>query len=120
ARGGRSGRLGRTHGSTPAAEARREVMSRRTRRQFVRESTATASAITALGSSTAHAAGPGGVEFVSSWQRAPNRVWIGPEFWANPLQDWRLAGGRVECHKAAPERHVHLLTHALTGAVGNF
>jgi len=43
----------------------------------------------------------------------PDRVWIGAEYWTNPLQDWRLANGRAECTKAAPNRHVHLLTWSL-------
>ncbi|MBI4476392.1 MAG: hypothetical protein HY654_04415, partial [Acidobacteria bacterium] len=25
------------------------------------------------------------------------RTWIGPSFWANRLQDWRLHDGRIEC-----------------------
>ncbi len=25
------------------------------------------------------------------------RIWLGESFWANRLQDWRLAGGRIEC-----------------------
>ncbi|MDQ3684021.1 MAG: alkaline phosphatase D family protein [Acidobacteriota bacterium] len=52
-------------------------------------------------------------KFVSDWSNTPDRVWIGSEYWANPLQDWRVAGGRLECVKAAPDRNVHLLTHQL-------
>ena len=33
--------------------------------------------------------------------------------WANPLQDWRIAGGRIKCVKAAANRNVHLLTRQL-------
>jgi hypothetical protein len=28
--------------------------------------------------------------FESSWPKTANRTWLGPEYWANPLQDWRL------------------------------
>src|ERR1041384_2120816 len=34
-------------------------------------------------------------DFVSAWDKTPDRVWLGPEYWANPLQDWRVAGGGV-------------------------
>ncbi|HVX59610.1 MAG TPA: alkaline phosphatase D family protein, partial [Pirellulales bacterium] len=49
----------------------------------------------------------------SSWQAANDRVWLGAEYWANPLQDWRIANGRIECIKPAPNRNVHLLTRRL-------
>ena len=51
--------------------------------------------------------------FRSQWSNTPDRIWLGPEYWANPLQDWRIAKGRLECVKAAPNRSVHLLTHEL-------
>lgn len=62
--------------------------------------------------------GPTGAEteFSSKWQRTPDRVWIGAEYWANPLQDWRIAGGRLECTRAAPWRNVQLLTRDLLAA----
>ncbi len=41
------------------------------------------------------------------------RVWIGPEFWSNPLQDWRLRDGRIECIVSGGDRHVYLLTREL-------
>ena len=30
----------------------------------------------------------------------PERVWVGPEYWANRLQDWRVREGRMECIEA--------------------
>ena len=48
----------------------------------------------------------------------PDRPWIGPEFWSNPLQDWRLRNGRIECFVAGGDRNVFLLTHELTGQPG--
>ena len=53
------------------------------------------------------------VEFRSVWYECPDRVWLGPEYWANPLQDWQIAGGRIECVNAAADRNVHLLTRHL-------
>ena len=53
--------------------------------------------------------------FTSDWHRYPGleRIWIGPDYWANRLQDWRLAGGRLECIATDPKmpmRTVHLTT----------
>ncbi|MER7471379.1 alkaline phosphatase D family protein [Micromonospora sp. NPDC000018] len=46
------------------------------------------------------------------------RPWLGPDFWANRLQDWRLADGRIE-GIAQPGPHrlrtVGVLTRELTG-----
>ena len=60
---------------------------------------------------------PGGVaEFRSTWPRGVERVWIGPEYNANRLQDWRISDGRLECLEASerqPIRTVHLLTAVL-------
>lgn len=46
----------------------------------------------------------------------PDRVWIGRDFWANRLQDWRVQGGRVECvesRRSMPMRTAHVLTREL-------
>ena len=59
-------------------------------------------------------------EFAANWNRCPDRVWIGPEFWSNPLQDWRVANGRIECTHAAGDRNVHLLTRSLGEKDGDF
>ncbi len=48
-------------------------------------------------------------EFRSAWPAAVERIWAGPEYWANRLQDWRVRGGRLECTAAAADRNVHLL-----------
>jgi alkaline phosphatase D len=50
-------------------------------------------------------------DFASNWSDANDRIWIGPEYWANPLQDWHLTGGRVECRTAGANRSLFLLTH---------
>ena len=57
-------------------------MTRRTRRQFVRDSAAVAAALSAGSRSTATEAAAG---FQSRWQATPDRVWVGPEYWTNPL-----------------------------------
>src|SRR5690349_9785792 len=47
------------------------------------------------------------------------RPWIGPEYWANPLQDWRLRNGRIECFVAGGDRNVFLLTREVTDQPGS-
>lgn len=49
--------------------------------------------------------------FSAAWQGRADALWLGPEYWANRLQDWRLEGGRAECVRARlPMRTLHLLT----------
>ncbi len=63
------------------------------------------------------------VEFQSAWPTHIERTWIGPEYWANRLQDWQISGGRLECveaRSAKPFRTVHLLTRRLGMAPGEF
>ena len=40
----------------------------------------------------------------------PFRAWLGPNYWANPLQDWRANGPRWECHAAGGDRNVFWLS----------
>ncbi|MCG6921809.1 MAG: alkaline phosphatase D family protein [Acidobacteria bacterium] len=54
-------------------------------------------------------------EFRSAWPVDASRPWIGPDYWANPLQDWHLRNGLLECHVAGGDRNVFLLTRE-TGA----
>ncbi len=60
-----------------------------------------------------------GAEFRSDFS-SHDRVWIGPQYWANPLQDWRLHDGRVEAAASGGNRNLFLLTHELSGAVAPF
>jgi len=61
-----------------------------------------------------------GAEFASAWPAEAERVWAGREYWANPLQDWRVARGRLECVVSGQNRHVQLLTHDLGLEDGEF
>jgi len=85
------------------------------RRDFLHETAAATAAIAAASTlpSSAAAAAAAGSEFKSQWDQANDRVWLGAEYWANPLQDWRIAKGRIECINAAANRNVHLLTREL-------
>ncbi len=58
--------------------------------------------------------------FQSRFEQTPDRIWLGSELWANPLEDWQVKGGRLECTTAAPGRSVHVLTHQLADRPGSF
>jgi len=64
--------------------------------------------------------GPGAGEFESRWSQSPDRDWVGPEYWANRLQDWRVRNGRLESVSSLPMRTVHLLTRRLSSRSGDF
>ena len=57
-------------------------------------------------------------DLASGWGNVPDRVWIGPEYWANPMEDWRIQDGRLECIRGGAGRSVHALTRQVTAAVG--
>lgn len=51
----------------------------------------------------------------ANFATAPSeQTWLGPQYWANRLQDWRLSDGRIECAVAGGDRNVYLLTHELS------
>jgi len=64
------------------------------------------------------AASPAVPGFAAESSDREERPWIGPEFWSNPLQDWRLRNGRIECFVSGGDRNVFLLTHDLTDQAG--
>jgi alkaline phosphatase D len=59
-------------------------------------------------------------DFASNWPAAADQVWLGPEYWANRLQDWRVHDGRIECVTAGGDRNVFLLTHELAARAQPF
>ena len=63
-------------------------------------------------------AGP--AAFRSAFPEKVTRIWPGPAYWANRLQDWRIAGGRLECVTSGADRNVHLLTRQLGAAAGGW
>jgi phosphodiesterase/alkaline phosphatase D-like protein len=88
------------------------------RRDFLQDTALTAATVAATSAAPQVASAAASTDFASQWQKAHDRVWLGPEYWANPLQDWRVAGGRIECIKAAGNRNVHLLTRQLGEELG--
>ena len=57
--------------------------------------------------------------FRSVWSRDVSRQWPGPEYWPNPLQDWRVREGRLECFYPGGDRNVALLTRDVAGRSGD-
>src|SRR6266404_3451437 len=91
------------------------------RRDFLQETAVATAAVATASARPATAAPPASAsDFASQWNKAPTRVWLGADYWANPLQDWRVASGRIECIKPAPNRNVHLLTRQLGELPGDF
>lgn len=92
-----------------------------TRRKFVSQSTtvvATGAVASSLLRPSLHAAAPA-KGYCSDWSNSPDRVWLGADVWANPLQDWRVASGRAECINAAADRNIHALTRQLADRSGD-
>lgn len=58
-------------------------------------------------------------EFRSAWPEGVERVWVGPEYWANRLQDWRTAAGRLECTTSGGNRTIGLLTRQIGPQAGD-
>ncbi len=61
---------------------------------------------------------PSPTEFQSHWDEKTERPWAGPDYWSNPLQDWRISGGRLENVGAGGDRNVFLLTRELASSPG--
>jgi alkaline phosphatase D len=86
-----------------------------TRRKFLKTAAAGAAGA-AAGITSPVAQTAAGASFASAFPPNTERVFVGPEYWANRLQDWRVSDGRVECvdsRPASPMRTLHLLTHRL-------
>ncbi len=53
-------------------------------------------------------------ERVEQWDRTHDRVWLGGEFWSNPMEDWRIQEGWAQCQTTAANRSIHSVTRQLT------
>ncbi|WP_078086112.1 alkaline phosphatase D family protein [Microbulbifer mangrovi] len=51
-----------------------------------------------------------------NWKNTFDRVWIGGNYWANPMEDWHLVQGRATCKSRSGNRSIHSLTHRLENA----
>lgn len=55
-----------------------------------------------------------------AWSRTHDRVWLGGEVWANPMEDWRVVDGAAECQSLGGNRSIHSLTHQITKPAKGF
>ncbi|HEY6402056.1 MAG TPA: alkaline phosphatase D family protein [Blastocatellia bacterium] len=93
-----------------------------TRRKFLKTAAAGAAGA-AAGSTIPLRQAAAASSFASAFPTDTERVFIGPEYWANRLQDWRLNAGRVECVESrpgSPMRTLHLLTRRLSSDSAGF
>lgn len=59
-------------------------------------------------------------ERLDRWEQTRDRVFLGGDFWANPMEDWRLRDGWAECLVTSGGRNIHSLTRALNNVDGAF
>ncbi|RFT15696.1 MAG: hypothetical protein OP8BY_0071 [Candidatus Saccharicenans subterraneus] len=57
-------------------------------------------------------------QFRPDWAQNLSRPWVGPDFYAQRLEDWRLNQGSVECLGAAANRYLYLLTGEVAAGSG--
>ena len=83
------------------------------RRRFLKSTAAGVLAASVVGVGCAGGAGDTDAGFRSRWPAGVTRHWLGPASWTNPLQDWRLAGGRAEMIGTGPDRNIQHLTRQI-------
>lgn len=92
------------------------------RREFIRSAAATITTALAPSAAALAARRRGSLVGVKPVEQLPGdveRPWLGPSFWANRLQDWRLSGGRIECLRREADfeaRTVALITRFFSSA----
>ena len=60
--------------------------------------------------------------WIENWDTVPDRTWIGADWWANRLQDWQIASGRLQCRESRSRlsmRTAQLLTRSIAAEKGN-
>ena len=60
------------------------------------------------------------LEPIDKWSRTHDRVWIGEEFWSNPMEDWRINNGWAQCQTSAESRSIHSVTRQITNSDESF
>lgn len=49
-----------------------------------------------------------------NFDNVPDRIWLGEDFWAVPMEDWQVKNGRVETNSRIQNASVSLLPYVLT------
>lgn len=57
---------------------------------------------------------------IDKWLNMHDRVWLGEQFWANPMEDWQVKNGAAECMTSGGFRNIQLITHQLTDPKKSF
>lgn len=60
------------------------------------------------------------LEQIDRWTVTHDRVWLGGEFWSNPMEDWRIKDGWAQCQTTAEHRSIHSVTRQLTDSKQSF
>lgn len=94
----------------------RDVNGRFGRRSFLAGLGATA---LTLGGHNLRVSAESAPSFRSAWPHDAERHWPGEAYWPNPLQDWRVHMGRLECFGAGGDRNVALLTRDIAEHTGD-
>jgi alkaline phosphatase D len=58
--------------------------------------------------------------FQSIWHQEQDRIWVGEDFWANPMEDWRIEDGILECVRTGGNRNVQSLVAQIKDGNGEF
>lgn len=53
--------------------------------------------------------------YSNNFDQVNNRIWIGQDFWAVPMEDWQVENGRIECIADRGNSRVNVLTQVLSG-----
>jgi len=59
-------------------------------------------------------------QFSANFDNTNNRIWVGKDFWAIPLEDWKVENGQLLCIGEVPNSRVNLLTHVISSEAGDF
>jgi alkaline phosphatase D len=51
--------------------------------------------------------------YQSNFNSTNDRTWIGQDYWAVPMEDWKVNNGRIECYGNRQNMRVNLLTYVL-------
>lgn len=92
------------------------------RRSILKTVTAGSAATLVAGNATSASAQQktAGEPHQSTWAKTHDRVFLGGDYWANPMEDWVVRDGAAVCESGGGDRNVHLLTHQLTNPSGTF
>ncbi|MFK7736903.1 MAG: alkaline phosphatase D family protein [Pirellulaceae bacterium] len=99
-------------------------MSKASRRTAIKSIGAAGAAAAAVGlPKEARSASPSNVDSGDAncpWANTHDRVWLGGEYWANPMEDWRIVDGAAEVQNGGGARNIHLITKQIAAPKKGF